>query len=153
MIAGVGTGKLPQGFVPPAVDPGENAAGSQARREGDRTDVLAWSSLTGRAPATGLGWSVVSNKPVTDVAVATNDSQRRAAVVGRTLAALVLVVFAALYLAVQWPISRLRKVSGEQEPTARGPKYGEAGRVARTFAQARTTKADQQADEEMAEQR
>jgi hypothetical protein len=158
VIVGVGTGtQLPQGFVPPATDPGENAAGSEARRTGDRTDVLAWASLTGRAPSNGLGWSVVSNKPVTDVAVATDDSRRRAVTVGRVLAVLVVVVFAALFLFVQWPIRRLRKVSGEPEPAVPGPKYGEAGRVAQTFAQAfaqaRTTKADRQADEEMAEQR
>jgi hypothetical protein len=154
VIAGVGTGKPPQGFVLPAVDPGENAAGSQARREGDRTDVLAWSSLTGRAPATGLGWSVVSNKPVTDVAVATDDSVRRARTVGGMLAALIVVVFTALYLCVQRPIRRLGKVSGESAPGVPGPKYGEAGRVARTFAQARSAKARQRhADEEMAEQR
>jgi hypothetical protein len=158
VIAGVGTGtQLPQGFVPPATDPGENAAGSEARRTGDRMDVLAWASLTGRAPSNGLGWSVVSNKPVTDVAVATDDSRRRAVTVGRVLAALVVVVFAALFLFVQRPIRRLRKVSGETEPAVPGPKYGEAGRVARTFAQARTTKAgqrsDQRADEEMAEKR
>jgi hypothetical protein len=152
VIAGVGA-QLPQGFVPPAGDPGENAAGSEARQAGDRMDVLAWASLTGRAPATGLGWSVVSNKPVTELAVATDDHRRRAVTVGGMLAALIVVVFAALYLAVQHPIRRLRKVSGESEPTVPGPKYGEAGRVARTFAHARTTKAEQQADKEMAEQR
>jgi hypothetical protein len=73
------------------------------------------------------------------------------------LTAVVVVVFAALFLFVQRPIRLLRKVSGEPEPAVPGPKYGEAGRVARTFAQALTTKTDQradhQADEEMAEKR
>ncbi|GAB2837696.1 hypothetical protein [Lentzea nigeriaca] len=151
-IVGVGTSKQPpEGFVPPEADPGENAAGSQARQAGDRMDVLAWASLTGRAPANGLGWSVVSAKPVTDVAVATDDSRRRAITAGTTLAALVVVVFAALFLVVQRPIRRLRQVSGE--PAAPAPKYGEAGRVAQTFAQARTPKADQTADEELAGRR
>lgn len=157
-IVGVGAGaQLPQGFVPPATDPGENAAGSRAQQTGDRMHVLAWASLTGRAPANGLGWTVVSNKPITDVAVATDDSRRRALTVGRILTALIVVVFAALYLCVQHPIRRLRKVSGDADPAVPGPKYGEAGRVAWTFAQARTTKAEQEAeqkaDDEMAEQR
>ncbi|WP_086668274.1 hypothetical protein [Lentzea kentuckyensis] len=151
VIAGVGAVKQPpDGFVPPAADPGENAVGSRAQQTGDRTDVLAWSSLTGRAPANALGWSVVSNKPVTDVAVATDDSRRRALTAGGMLAALIVVVFAALYLFVQRPIRRLRQVSGEAEPARPGPKHGEAGRVARTFAQARRTRPERPADEQLA---
>src|SRR5689334_23854159 len=56
VIEGVGTGRRPQAFVPPAADPGESAAGSQAQRLGTKLDVFAWASLTGRGPATALGW-------------------------------------------------------------------------------------------------
>jgi hypothetical protein len=97
---------------------------------------------------------VVSVKPVTDVGtMAADDTRRRAVTAGGMLAALTAVVFAALYLVVQRPIRQLRGVLDETRSPARGPRHGEAGRIARAFAQARRTMSGRTAHETMAGRR
>lgn len=154
VIAGVGGGKQPpQGFTAPVMDAGENAAGSQIQRAGDRLDVIAWTSLPGRAPSNTLGWTVVSAKPATDIVALTDDSRHRGVKLGRMLAALIVVVFAALYLMVLRPLRRLRQLAGEPGQTAPAPKYGEAGAIARTFTDLRRAQSARQPEEVLAGER
>ncbi|MEV6874546.1 hypothetical protein [Amycolatopsis sp. NPDC051128] len=128
----------PQGVIDPDKEMGESTSGSRAQRAGERSEVIAWASLSGKAPSNMLGWTVVSNQPTTETAAPTDASQRRAITVSAVLAALTVVVFAVLYFALVRPVRLLRRVAeAARQDVPRAPKHGEAGRIASAFTSVR----------------
>lgn len=140
VILGPSNRTPPQGIVDPGTELGEGSSGSRVQRTAERTEVLAWSSLSGKPPSNMLGWTVVSNQATTDAVAPTDASRKRAITVGAVLAVLTVAVFGVLYLLLLRPIRLLRRVAesaGRSVP--RAPKHGEAGQVAAAFTHVRPT--------------
>ncbi|MBP2327832.1 hypothetical protein JOF56_008217 [Kibdelosporangium banguiense] len=135
VIAGPNNSAPPQGVIAPAAEPGESSAGSRAQRNADRTEVVAWTSLPGKAPANALNWTVVSNQATTDTNAPADDSRRRAITLSIALATLTVFVFLGLYLLVLRPIGRLGRGAS--------PRLGEAGRIAEAQAHVRRTQSEE----------
>jgi hypothetical protein len=135
VILGPSNRTPPQGIADQGTEPGEGSAGSRAQQTAGRSEVIAWSSLSGKPPADALGWTVVSNQATTDAVVPTDASRKRAITVSTVLAVLAVTVFGVLYLVLLRPIRLLTRVAesaGRDVP--RAPKRGEAGQVAAAFA-------------------
>ena len=140
VIVGTANRTPPQGVVDQGREPGESSSGSRAQRTAERYEVTAWASLSGKAPASMLGWTVVSNQATTETVAPTDAPRERATTVAAVLAALTVLVFAALYLVLLRQIRLLGRVAesaGRDVPKA--PKHGEAGQIATAFTRARTT--------------
>lgn len=140
VIVGPNNRTPPQGVVDQGKEPGEDSSGSRAQRAAERSEVIAWATLSGRPPSNTLGWTVVSDQPTTDTVAPSDASRQRAITVSAVLAVLTVIVFAVLYLVLLRPIRLLRRVAESADrDVPRAPKHGEAGRVAAAFAPVQAT--------------